>query len=93
MIDNNSSKRRIDVGFYLHSHYTLMVPPENNDKSWIRTLVSNCVPAGVLVWSLGVLTASYFGYAQSVDSAFISSLVTTVLASYGITRIEQNKRR
>ena len=79
--------------FILHSHYTLSHMPDNDDKSWIRTLVSNCVPAGVLVWSLGVLTASYFGYAQSVDSAFISSLVTTVLASYGITRIEQNKRR
>ena len=24
MIDNDSSKRRIDVGFYLHSHYTLI---------------------------------------------------------------------
>ena len=67
--------------------------PDNEDKSWIKSLVVNCVPAGVLAWSLGILTASYFGYAQAVDSAFISSLVTTVLASYGITRIEQNKRR
>ena len=67
--------------------------PEDKDKSWLKTLVINCVPAGVLVWSLGVLTASYFGYAQSVDSAFISSLVTTVLASYGINRIDQNKKR
>ena len=67
--------------------------PENEDKNWIKTLVVNCVPAGVLVWSLSILTASYFGYAKAVDSAFISSLVTTVLASYGITRIEQNKRR
>jgi len=67
--------------------------PDNEDKSWIKSLVVNCVPAGVLAWSLGILTASYFGYAKAVDSAFISSLVTTVLASYGITRIEQNKRR
>ncbi len=81
------------MGYCLHSHYTLMVPPEKEDKSWLKTLVINIVPAGVLTWSLGVLTASYFGYAQSVDSAFISSLVTTVLASYGISRIEQNKRR
>lgn len=81
------------MDYCLYSHYTLIHMPGPEDKSWIKTLVVNCVPAGVLVWSLGVLTASYFGYAKSVDSAFISSLVTTVLASYGITRIEQNKRK
>lgn len=65
-------------------------PPDNN---WLRNLVLNMVPVGVLTWALAVLTASYFGYAKSVDAAFISSLVTTVLASYGITRVEQNKRK
>ncbi len=68
---------------------------ENNDNRnhWLKNLVVNFAPVGVLTWSLGVLTASYFGYAQSVDSAFISSLVTTVLASYGITRVDNNRRR
>lgn len=70
------------------------MPEQNNsNNNWFKNIVVNAVPAGVLVWALGVLTASYFGYAKSVDSAFISSLVTTVLASYGITRVEQNRRR
>ena len=53
----------------------------------------NFAPAGVLVWALSVLTASYFGMAKNVDAAFISSLVTTVLASYGITRVENDKEK
>jgi hypothetical protein len=57
----------------------------------IRQLLANLIPAGVVTWALAILTASYFGYAQSVDSAFISSLVTTVLASYGITRVQKDK--
>ncbi len=57
----------------------------------IRQLFHNIIPAGVLTWSLAVLTASYFGMAKSVDSAFISSLVTTVLASYGITKVQEKK--
>jgi hypothetical protein len=65
----------------------------NNSKknNVIRQLFYNIIPAGVLTWSLAVLTASYFGMAKSVDSAFISSLVTTVLASYGITKVQEKK--
>lgn len=63
----------------------------NNENSWIRNILVNFVPAGVLVWALSVLTASYFNMAKNVDAAFISSLVTTVLASYGISRVEAGK--
>lgn len=63
----------------------------DNGNTFIRNLVVNFAPAGVLVWALSVLTASYFGMAKNVDAAFISSLVTTVLASYGITRVENRK--
>ena len=59
----------------------------NKKNGIIKDLVMNLAPAGVLTWALAVLTASYFGYASNVDAAFISSLVTTVLASYGITRV------
>jgi len=59
----------------------------------IKDLIANFVPAGVLVWALSILTASYFGYASSVDAAFISSLVTTVLASYGITRVQKEDKK
>tara|TARA_R110002020_G_scaffold78417_3_gene197236 strand:- start:2318 stop:2548 length:231 start_codon:yes stop_codon:yes gene_type:complete len=67
-------------------------------KNAIQTLFINLIPAAVLTWSLAILTASYFGMAKSVDSAFISSLVTTVLASYGITKVhkrqeDQNKNK
>ena len=63
----------------------------NNENSWIRNILVNFVPAGVLIWALSVLTASYFNMAKNVDAAFISSLVTTVLASYGISRVEAGK--
>ena len=59
----------------------------NKKNGIIKDIVMNLAPAGVLTWALAVLTASYFGYASNVDAAFISSLVTTVLASYGITRV------
>lgn len=58
-------------------------------KNPLHILLVNLIPAAVLTWSLAVLTASYFGMAKSVDSAFISSLVTTVLASYGITKVQK----
>ena len=59
----------------------------------LKSLMMNLVPAGVLSWALAMLTATYLGYATNVDAAFISSLVTTVLASYGISRVEQVKQK
>jgi hypothetical protein len=35
----------------------------------LRELLGTLVPAGVLTWALGMLTASYMGHAK-VDSAF-----------------------
>jgi hypothetical protein len=57
----------------------------------LREVLGTLVPAGVLTWALGMLTASYMGHAK-VDSAFISSLVTSVLAVYGITRKEDSSK-
>lgn len=37
-----------------------------------------------------MLTVSYLGYAK-IDAAFISSLVTSVLAVYGVSRKEDDK--
>ena len=62
-------------------------------KNAIQSLFINLIPAAVMTWSLAVLTASYFGMAKSVDSAFISSLVTTVLASYGITKVQKREEK
>jgi uncharacterized membrane protein YjjB (DUF3815 family) len=58
---------------------------ENNSKR-LKDFISSVVPMAVLGWALAILTASYFGVAKNIDSAFISSLVTTVLASYGVSR-------
>ena len=66
---------------------------DDSKNTIIKDFFSNIVPAGVMGWALAILTASYFGYAQSVDSAFISSLVTTVLASYGITRVQKDNNK
>jgi hypothetical protein len=62
-----------------------------NHKTPLREFLGTVVPAGVLTWALGMLTASYMGYAK-VDSAFISSLVTSVLAVYGITRKDDTSK-
>ena len=56
-----------------------------------RELLSTLVPAGVLSWALAMLTASYMGYAK-IDAAFSSSLVTSVLAVYGISRKDDGKK-
>jgi hypothetical protein len=58
----------------------------------VRAYLGTIIPAGVLTWSLAMLTLSYMGAASKLDSAFISSLVTSVLAAYGITRKEEEKK-
>jgi len=57
----------------------------------LRDVLATLDPAGVLTWALAMLTASYMGYAK-IDAAFISSLVTSVLAVYGISRREEPKK-
>ena len=57
----------------------------------LRDLLATLVPAGVLSWALAMLTASYMGQIK-IDAAFISSLVTSVLAVYGISRKEDGKK-
>ena len=54
---------------------------KDEEPNILTSLMKNLVPAGVLSWALAMLTATYLGYASNVDAAFISSLVTTVLAS------------
>lgn len=55
----------------------------------LQRLFATVVPVGVLSWALAMLTASYMGYAK-IDAAFISSLVTSVLAIYGINHKEKD---
>jgi len=58
---------------------------DDDSQFSFRDLLTTLVPAGVLSWALAMLTASYMGYAK-IDAAFISSLVTSVLAVYGVSR-------
>lgn len=60
------------------------------DNNGLRKFLATIVPAGVLSWALAMLTVSYLGYAK-IDAAFISSLVTSVLAVYGVSRKEDDK--
>ena len=58
--------------------------------SGLRKFFATVVPVGVLSWALAMLTVSYMGFAK-VDAAFISSLVTSVLAVYGVSRKEEDR--
>ncbi|QJC69099.1 hypothetical protein [Synechococcus phage S-H34] len=40
----------------------------------------------VLVWSLGLLTYSYFG-SEEVDRAFVATTFTASVASFGVKRM------
>lgn len=65
---------------------------EDEDHGFsLKDTLATMVPAGVLTWALAMLTASYMGAAK-IDAAFISSLVTSVLAVYGISRKDDGSR-
>ena len=60
-------------------------------KSFLNEFFSEIVKALVLVWSAGVLTASYMGMLQKMDPTFVASLLSGTLASYGISRMDTKK--
>jgi len=63
----------------------------SNSGHRLKESLSTLVPAGVLTWALAMLTASYMGAAK-IDAAFISSLVTSVLAVYGVSRKDDSAK-
>ncbi len=60
-------------------------------KNFVHDFFSEIVKALVLVWSAGVLTASYMGMLQKMDPTFVASLLSGTLASYGISRIDKKE--
>ena len=60
-------------------------------KNFVHDFFSEIVTALVLVWSAGVLTASYMGMLQKMDPTFVASLLSGTLASYGISRIDNKE--
>ena len=61
-------------------------------RNFFHNFFSEIVKALVLVWSAGVLTASYMGMLQKMDPTFVASLLSGTLASYGISRIDKNSK-
>jgi hypothetical protein len=61
--------------------------------NFFHDFFSEIVKALVLVWSAGVLTASYMGMLQKMDPTFVASLLSGTLASYGISRIDKNDKK
>ena len=44
----------------------------------------------VLIWSAGLLTASYAGWMPKMDPTYVASILSGTLATFSITR-EKNK--
>ena len=61
-------------------------------KGFFHEFFSEIAKALVLVWSAGVLTASYMGMLQKMDPTFVASLLSGTLASYGISRVDNKKK-
>ena len=59
----------------------------------LQKFMGSAVPAAVLAWALAVLSFSYLGWTKHIDAAFISSLVTSVLATYGISRKDEKEKK
>lgn len=56
------------------------------------TTVASFVRVGILLWSAGLLTASYMNIVKNPDEAFIASIFTATLSTFGIEKMaERNK--
>ena len=64
-----------------------------DNQNFFSGFFSEIVKALVLVWSAGVLTASYMGMLQKMDPTFGASLLSGTLASYGISRIDKDTKK
>ena len=64
-----------------------------DNQNFFSGFFSEIVKALVLVWSAGVLTASYMGMLQKMDPTFVASLLSGTLASYGISRIDKDTKK
>lgn len=64
-----------------------------DNHNFFSGFFSEIVKALVLVWSAGVLTASYMGMLQKMDPTFVASLLSGTLASYGISRVDKDTKK
>lgn len=56
------------------------------------TKLAEFVRVAILGWCAALLTASYCGYLPKMDPTYIASLLSGVLAQYGISRIDNNQK-
>ena len=63
----------------------------NKTKDFMHNFFTEIVKGLVLVWSAGILTASYMGMLQKMDPTFVASLLSGTLASYGISRRDNDE--
>lgn len=60
-----------------------MAPRRRHDPYFIATAVR----FAILVWSAGLLTASYMNIVKNPDEAFIASIFTATLSTFGIEKL------
>lgn len=53
-------------------------------------IIASLVRLGILVWSAGLLTASYMNIVKNPDEAFIASIFTATLSTFGIEKLNDS---
>lgn len=69
-----------------------MTEEPKKKEHWFEAFFEDVVKLAVLIWSAGMLTASYAGWLPKMDPTFIASLLSGTLAGYGISRIDNSKK-
>lgn len=60
-----------------------------NRKRHDPYIIASLVRLGILVWSAGLLTASYMNIVKNPDEAFIASIFTATLSTFGIEKLSE----
>ena len=61
----------------------------SNRKRHDPYIIASLVRIGILIWSAGLLTASYMNIVKNPDEAFIASIFTAALSTFGIEKISE----
>ena len=60
-----------------------------NRKRHDPYIIASLVRIGILIWSASLLTASYMNIIKNPDEAFIASIFTAALSTFGIEKISE----
>lgn len=67
-----------------------MIDHNNNGIPDNQEFIFNIVKAGVLVWSMGMLSLSYFSN-KDIDRTFFATTMTASAASFGIKKTNKSE--